>query len=42
LAVGAGSLVAVAGGVKFAAVGWALAARFEADSALRVAAAPID
>ena len=42
LAVGAGSLVAVAGGVKLAAVGWALAARFEADSTLRVAAAPID
>src|SRR5437660_2447367 len=42
LAVGAGSLVAVAGGVKLAAVGWALAARFEADSTLRVAMAPID
>ena len=42
LAAGVGSLVAVAGGVKFAAVGWALAARFEADGTLRVAAAPID
>src|SRR2546427_13246053 len=42
LAVGAGGLVAVAGGGKLAAGGGGRGARFEADSTLRVAAAPID
>ncbi|HTD79686.1 MAG TPA: hypothetical protein VK898_18770 [Chloroflexota bacterium] len=42
LAAGAASLVAVVGGVKLAAVGWGLAARFVAARPLRIGATAVD
>src|SRR5438270_7527291 len=41
-AVGVGLLVAVVGGVKLAAVGWGLAARFVAARPLRIGATAVD